>query len=99
MKNTQNQSRPFIAIVLALIVGFTAGVIVAVYTVPSILPKIPQTQQNGPTTQEIEKHIKHMEAEVAKCQNVDKPRQCLLRFRNNREGHQCLSQSTRPVSG
>ncbi len=66
MKNTQGQSRPFIAIVLALIVGFTAGVIVAVYTVPSILSKIPQTQQNGPSAKETEKHIKHMEAEVGK---------------------------------
>jgi cytochrome c-type biogenesis protein CcmH/NrfG len=66
MKNTQSQSQPIIAIVLALIVGFIAGVIVAVYTAPSILSKIPQTQQNAPTQKEIENHIKHMEAEVAK---------------------------------
>ncbi len=66
MKNTQGQSRPFIAIVLSLIVGFAGGVIVTAYKTPSIVSQIPQAQQNEPTDKEIKKHIKHMESEVAK---------------------------------
>lgn len=66
MKNTQGQSRSFIAIALSLIIGFAGGVIVTVYKTPSIVSQIPQAQQNGPTDDEIKKHIKHMESEVAK---------------------------------
>lgn len=66
MKNPQGRSRYFIVIVLSLIVGFTAGVIVTAYRVPSIVSQAPQAQQNGPTNEEIEQHIKHLEDEVAK---------------------------------
>ena len=68
MKNTQGQPRPFIAIVVSLIVGFTAGVIVTAYKAPSILSQIPQAQQNGPTAKEMERHIKHLEGKVAENQ-------------------------------
>ncbi len=66
MKNTRDQSLLIIAIVLSLIVGFAGGVIVTVYKTPSIVARIPQVQQNVPTTKEIEKHVKHMEDEVGK---------------------------------
>ncbi|EKD33707.1 MAG: Tetratricopeptide TPR_1 repeat-containing protein [uncultured bacterium] len=66
VKNTQGQSRFFIAILISLIVGFTTGVVVTVYKAPSILSKMPQAQQQGPSPDEIAKHIKHMEAEAAK---------------------------------
>lgn len=66
MKNTQGQSRLFLAILVSLIVGFTSGVAVTVYKAPSIFSKMPQAQQQGPSPDEIVKHIKHMEAETAK---------------------------------
>lgn len=66
MKNTQGQSRSFVAIALSLIVGFVGGVVVTVYKTPSIVSQLPQSQQNEPTDKEIKKHIKHMEDEVAK---------------------------------
>lgn len=66
MKNTQSRLQLIIAIVLSLIVGYAGGVIVTVYKTPSIVSQLPGSQQNGPTKQEMEKHIKHMETEVGK---------------------------------
>ena len=78
MKNTQGQSLPIIAIILALIIGFSAGVIVTAYMAPSIVSQtpqpqqIPQAQQDGPTQKELEGHIKHLEAELGKNEQNDK---------------------------
>ncbi len=78
MKNTQGQSLPIIAIILALIIGFSAGVIVTAYMAPSIMSQLPQpqqnpqAQQNGPTKKELEGHIKHLETELGKNDQNDK---------------------------
>lgn len=66
MKNSQGQSRFIIAIALSLIVGFAGGVIVTVYKTPSLVSQLPVSQQNEPTKKEMEKHVKHMEAEAGK---------------------------------
>lgn len=72
MKNNQGRSLPIIAIILALIIGFSTGVIVTAYMAPSIVAQLPQpqqnpqAQQNGPTEKELEGHIKHLEAELGK---------------------------------
>lgn len=66
MKNTQNQSTLIIAVVLALLVGFTAGVLVTVYKTPSLVSQLPQAQSNEPTDKEIQDHIKHLLDEVEK---------------------------------
>lgn len=78
MKNTQGQPRPIIAIILSLIIGFSAGVIVTVYRAPSLVSQIPRAQpnqqaaDNGPTEKELEGHIKHLEAELGKNDQNDK---------------------------
>jgi cytochrome c-type biogenesis protein CcmH/NrfG len=66
MKNVQGQSRSFIAIAVALIIGVAVGVVITAYKTPSIVSQTPPAQKNVPTAQQPEKHIQHLEAEVAK---------------------------------
>lgn len=66
MKNRQNQSRFIIAITLALLVGFAAGVAVTVYKTPSLVSQLPQSQQDGQTDKEIQDHINHLSDEIKK---------------------------------
>lgn len=68
MKNTQGRSQCFIAITLALIIGFAGGVIVTVYKVPSIVSQVQTPQQEQATEKEKNDHIKQLEEEVGKNQ-------------------------------
>lgn len=66
MKSPQNQSLFIIVIALALLVGFTGGVVVTVHKTPSLVSQLPQSQKDEPTDKEIQDHIKHLTDEVKK---------------------------------
>lgn len=69
MKNQGFLTQNLVAIVLSLLIGFVGGVGFAVYQIPSVISQLPTSGQSTTSEEEVARHIKHLEEEVANNQS------------------------------